>query len=138
MTFQALLQRIFRNYLLFTFAMVVLAALLYPFIPFVKFKIIALNLAYMFVITGLSGGFMAVTFNKQHTYFMMALGGSMFLKMFLSLGYLYGMITANRSEVLIIIFSFFFFYFLFTGFEVYQIMHKLRPHLKRNETSENS
>lgn len=138
MNFQRILLALLKSYLLFSLAVAVVVALIYPFVDATQGRLIAYNLLFMFVITGISGGFLAITFNKQHTYFMGALGGSIFLKMFLSLGYLYILITTYRPEALLIIASFFLFYFLFTGFEVYQIMYKLRPQLKRNQTSENS
>lgn len=128
---------IVRNYLVYSFLLYVIIGFLYPFINSVHFNIIAFNATFMFVLTALSGILLAITATGKHTYFMLALAGSMFFKLIFSLGYLYLMVSRNKDEVVLIVLSFFFFYFLFNGFEVFQLIHKLRPHFKRKQTSEN-
>ncbi len=95
------------------------------------------NNLFLFTITYLSGVAMVYTLMDNHTRFMFAMAGSTIGKLLLSFIYIALLVYYNEDQAFTIVASFFFFYILFTGFEVFQLFHKLRPHLKKENKSEN-
>lgn len=101
------------------------------------FKIIFYNALFTWGISFISGTLVAMMAVKKHYHFMMSLMGSMILKMLISLLFLYLMIRQFPTEVLLIVLSFFAGYLISTIFEVFQLLHNLRPHFKKDKSREN-
>lgn len=92
---------------------------------------------FLFVVNLISGLALAYTLMDKHNRFMMAMGGSTFLKIMLGLAFIGIFVTLFKGKAFTIVAAFFVFYMLFTGFEVFQLFRNLRPHLKKEQKSEN-
>lgn len=79
-----------------------------------------------------SGLIVGYTFTKTHKFFMLALVGGMIAKLILAPIYILIMAKLYPNLLAVSTSVFLFFYLLFTGFEVYQLIRNLRPHLKKD------
>lgn len=123
-------------YLIFSAIILAIIFIISLFIDHQIFLILLYNFIYVWAITLGSGITLVLTFDKKHFSFMGALTGGTFLKIMLSLGFLFILVRSFDEKVLEIVLSFFFFYLVFTVFEVYQLLYNLRPILKRANNSE--
>ncbi len=95
------------------------------------------NACFLFFITLITGVSLIQTIESRHFRFMLALTAGTFSKLLIAPLFLYLLITQYPQNKLLIVFSFLTGYLLFTGFELFQLFRNLRPHLKKEEKSEN-
>lgn len=124
-----------RNFVLF-WAIILLLNLLFLFFDQFEFFQVALIMTLFVGSLGLASGIaLLATFKNKHIHFMAALSGSTMAKIIIALLVLY-VLVQNYGNTLFIVISFLVAYIIFTIFEVSQLLHKLRPHLKRSNASE--
>ena len=124
-----------RSYVLF-WVMILLLNFSFLLLGQFEFFQVALIMTLIVGSMGLASGIaLLATFKNKHTQFMAALFGSLMVKIIILLLVLY-VLVQNYANTLFIVVSFLIAYVLFTVFEVSQIIHKLRPHLKRSDASE--
>jgi hypothetical protein len=98
-----------------------------------SFTVLISGVIFTWLMTLVSGLVVGYTFTKAHKFFMIALVGGMLAKLLVSPLYIYVMAQLFPDSLLISTMAFLFFYLLFTGFEVYQFIRNLRPHLKKDQ-----
>lgn len=96
------------------------------------FKVTISGLIFNWLMTLISGLALGYTFTRTHAFFMGALVGGMLVKLVVSSIYIYVMGQVFPDILAVTTSAFFLFYLLFTGFEVYQLIRNLRPHLKKD------
>ncbi len=96
------------------------------------FKVTISGLIFNWLMTLISGLALGYTFTRTHAFFMGALVGGMLVKLVVSSIYIYVMGQVFPDILAVTTSAFLLFYLLFTGFEVYQLIRNLRPHLKKD------
>jgi hypothetical protein len=96
------------------------------------FKVVLSSLIFNWLMTLISGLVLGYTFTRTHAFFMGALVGGMLVKLIVSPIYIYVMDQLFPDVLAVTTSAFLLYYMLFTGFEVYQLIRNLRPHLKKD------
>ena len=134
---QTLTTKFLKSYLLFSLVVFMLMVPVYILVPYPPSFLVIMNAVFLFVITLVTGLALAQTFQSKHFQFMTAMTGGTFSKLLIAPLFLYFLISNFPEHAVVTVFSFLGGYLLFTGFELYQLMRNLRPHLKKEQKSEN-
>lgn len=124
------------GYFIRHFTLLGLAVLLFTsfftwFLAPASFQVVISSLIFNWLMTLFSGLALGYTFTSTHAFFMAALVGGMLVKLLVSPLFIYVMDQLFPDALAVTTSAFLLFYMLFTGFEVYQLIRKLRPHLKK-------